>query len=325
MNTKKIVRIDASSLTSSGNCILKLWLTTHEGYKSRALDISMEYGSAFHIYKEQLKLKGNHELATVVAIKYLESKLPFIVVGKNKSFLTSAHLLDTCNGYVDKFGVNGEKDSLSTVLSPVTGKPLIESTFNLPYYEDDNLVVMLTGTIDDITIDRRTGLYSIGDEKTTSMYDIGAYFEPYALSPQLMFYLNAVQWHAERYPDSIFGTMVKAGRVGCYINGVFLSASKPTIYQRSPIYYYSKEQMGEFKDGVRNIIAPLIDWLTLPTSNVGHRPFKQGLSNGACLGNYGKKCPFFKACTMPDDESMFGMLDNFFDKKDYNPLEFRKQ
>lgn len=317
---KKVIRLDASALVNCGGCILKLWLTTVEGWRGPKLSISTEYGSAFHIFKETMRQKHSMELGIHAAQNYFKSKLPDMDIPKDKLWLNIGHLNKTCQDYEERFGTNGEKDDFETLVKD-DGTLALEQTFSIPLYEDDNFIIMLCGTIDDQGKFKHGGCYGIADEKTTSEWDRNKFFAKFDLSPQLLTYTYAVKWYGERWPDSIYGKMCKAGRIGTFINGVFLKKDAPSEFVRSKVMYFRDEQLAEFEAGLKDLVNQLVQRLIFYPL----RPYKQGLSTGKCLGDYGRMCEFAGPCNAPDDQSMFAVLKNYYKQKEYNPLDFRKQ
>jgi hypothetical protein len=131
-----------------------------------------------------------------------------------------------------------------------------------------------------------------------------------------MFYKNAIEWHAEKYPESIYAEIVRQ-RFGCRINGVFVSSTKDTEFHSSEIFFYDKPMMDDFRQGLQDTVQRLVYYI-----KKGERPYREGLSRGMCSGGNFGVCKYFNVCRSPDTQSMQGRLKQLFIQKPYNPLLF---
>src|SRR5208337_2053637 len=66
----------------------------------------------------------------------------------------------------------------------ILNRPATEISFKIPFYEDENLIVNLCGTIDMIG-KFSCGCYTIGDWKNTTYWMEDEYLNQYAISKQL--------------------------------------------------------------------------------------------------------------------------------------------
>jgi len=314
---KKLIKLDASSLNNAG-CLRKYYLNHILGYRERGPDnVSLVYGSAFHIFKEVLKKHGDDNLAMRCASNFFKTTEKTYT--KNKMFLTAGHLTESMMLYVEKFGTQHEHDNF-TSLKDSLGNPLVEQTVSIPYYTDDTIEVLLTGTMDDIGI-IKGGCYAIKDLKTTTSWNSTEYFEGYIMSHQLMFYLLIIKWLAEHNPDSIFKEMLNR-KVGCAIDGVFLSASKPTEFHTSPVFFYTDDQLSNLEACIMTLIGNLS--FCVKSLQDGQLPIREGIINQTCLGRFpGKKCEYLKVCSACDNVVEKHILNQVFTTKEYDPLNFR--
>jgi len=209
-----------------------------------------------------------------------------------------------------------EASDFETLINPTTGQPLVELKFEIPYYTDEFCEVYLCGTIDDLC-KHRSGCYAVRDYKTTSVWDSKDYLLGYALSPQLMFYRMAVEWHAAQYPNSIFAEMISKGTLACFVEGIFLNGKdKEPVYLASEKHQFTDDKMEEFKTLLNKQIKRLVTHVS-----AGVKPYREGMFNGACQTVYGK-CKFFHVCNALDEVHAQHLLNNNFVQKPYDPLNY---
>jgi hypothetical protein len=304
---KTIVHLNASSLKSDFCCARRWYLTVVEGYRKDIRYNDTEYGSAFHRFISTWKQTGDLQEGLQAGQKYFTSREWTIRQGKK--YLTKEHLYQTCMGYWCKY----EKDEFQTLTHD--GKPLVELKFAIPYYTDDHVEILLEGTIDDLCKNSR-GCYAIRDYKTSAKDGddkIDDYLRGYELSTQLMYYTYAVQWYAQKYPNSIFAEFAKT-RFACFIDGIFLcGAAKPATFARSDMIWPDKK-MEEFErllQGACRKISGIV--------KAGVRPDREGMINGYCFGHF--KCPFFGVCSSADDMIADAVLAQRFIQVPYEPLK----
>jgi len=307
MAEKLIIRIDASALKES-SCLRRFYWNTISGYRSRVNTNDLEFGSAFHEFVRVMKGDPGNYAAAVKAAQD-RYKVPMDIKEK-KQYMTATYLTNLCISFWQEWV---EKDDFETVVKD--GKPLVELKFSYPYYADDQVEVLLCGTIDDIC-KHKHGTYALRDYKTTSVYDSVAYLSGYLLSPQLMFYKMIVDYYGRTYPNSLFGEL-STKNIACFIDGVFLSgASKPPSFKRSDVFVFNARQMAEFEKLVNQRVMELVAYVK---QNV--LPDRQGMVNGACQTVYGK-CKYFNACIQSDEIGTIAALNKHFIQAEYNPLKF---
>jgi hypothetical protein len=202
----------------------------------------------------------------------------------------------------------------------IDGKPLVEKNFALPYYSDDDIEVILCGTMDKIGKVKNSN-YAVGDYKFTSVWNSVEYLASYALSPQLLFYTLALKLYAKIAPDSDIGK-IGLTPVSAFIDGVFLGPdAKKVKLERSELFTFKQKQLDEFERLMMSKIMELKEEAIRLEADVTYEIPRYGMFNGACQTHYGL-CKYFRVCSAPDKISRDMMLEKFFTKKEYNPLNF---
>lgn len=305
MPPKKLIIIDASSLNNAG-CLRKFWLSNLGGLRSpEPMSVQMEYGSAFHIFKQIYKQHGNADLAIACGLNYFMTTP--MTIPKGKDWMNRSHFHETCLEYLKQ-----PPEKFQSLMHD--GKPLVEQTVSIPYLTTPTHEILLAGTMDDLG-EIPGGCYLIKDTKTTGTWNHREFFSGYGMSHQLMLYRFMVEWLGERKPDSIYGRMASS-RIGCAIDGVFLAQGKTTTFETSPVEFYSTQRMREFKTILDRFIARIIDAVEMP--------LPEGILTQTCMGRFDSgKCEYFKACAACDDVSRDAILRTMFVSKPYNPMNFR--
>jgi hypothetical protein len=212
-------------------------------------------------------------------------------------------LLDTCDAYNKQY----KYDSLQ-VLRDVYGKALVEQKFMWPYMSSDNYEVVLCGTIDFIGL-LNGSEYVIVDHKTTAVYKQQDYLDAYLMSVQLKFYKLMIDKLCKVVSTNFADRLSDCG---CMINGIFISKTGAK-FARSDVFYYSDKVMLEFEQLLNDKIKELI-----ACCEAGTFP-ATGMITDSCNSAFGK-CPYFYACSMPDEDSFNDWLTNNMTQKDYNPM-----
>lgn len=307
------IMLDASVLRDS-SCMLRLYRKCIEGYTNRINSVDIEFGSAFHLYRKLIDTSDGSELSKLVALQ--QAMLSFQNTEKymkqTKLHLTPEFLGRVCKDYSDTYPT--QQEDYSVVVDPVTTNPLVELKIAYPYYitPEEDIEVLICGTIDKLTYCKSAGFYTIADYKTTSVWDSAKYFQPYELSCQLMFYKLLVGKFAEAYPASIIARIYSGGNIGAFIDGVFLSKTGAT-FKRSEVFFYPPSRMLEFELLVRQKMYSLISLIR--SKNLT----RDGMLNGSCEKVYGL-CNFFQSCCEEDSSNRQMILDEQFVKRTYNPM-----
>src|SRR6266576_2163614 len=136
---KKIIKLDASALSQS-SCLLRFKRIVLEGYTDKIPYNDTQYGSAFHKFMATMQETNGDFARAIIETNELFNRPCNI----RKKHLTELHLNKTCIDYWQHFQ---QKDTFQ-VMQSSDGKPLVETDFAIPYFENDKYVVMLQGTID---------------------------------------------------------------------------------------------------------------------------------------------------------------------------------
>lgn len=323
---KRIIRIDASSIKDS-HCFRKIWLQVVEGYKEQGLSSDVHYGSCFHLNVEVTEQTGNIVQGVMAAQQLWSDKVAELYVKKNKQHLTAAHLMQACKMYGEERLCNSIFTDVEYLTNPVDPtKKLLEQKMSVPLYEDDNLLILLQGTIDGL-VKLRNGCICIADWKTTSSWDKDAYFEGYKMSPQLKTYLYGLHYYRDNYPNSPIGRLLRSspGEIGAFIYGGFHSATKIMEFARSDIFWFTEAQMDEYTEKLNDLVDRIVAHVGLHKD--GSLPIAEGSFNGSCILYGNNRCKYFSACSaevqMNSSPAMVRhVLDTKYEKREYRPLEF---
>lgn len=351
--SKLILNIDSTCLGHSA-CILDWYRTvigslddkgqSQGGYREIANAPELTYGTAIHRFIE-VAYKTRGDLAR--ARKYARELFDNIPTRehKKKAYLRDGRHFDTTcinvwNDYIeveesfDLFQLNlacwmckGTGINGSSICPICEGKkqfeqPACEVTFSIKYYEDDYIIVNLTGTIDKIGR-FRNGCYAIGDWKTSGTWDNRGYFQQYELSRQLRFYSLAIKLMGVMYPDSILGKM-GASYVGCFIDAIFLNTDPNKVsVERSEVYTIKPPEIEAFQMTLDDKIKQLSNAI-----KTGYIP-KEGIINGSCIKwqnvteqNFAK-CAYWDCCRNPDNVAEM-LLKRNFKQVPHDPLKYNE-
>lgn len=324
---KLTIILDASALKNS-SCLLRMFHDIIDGYKEPIPNNDTVFGSAFHTFRAHWRLTGDFFAAVIRAKKHYNNTEKNIK--KNKTFLTEGFLVEICTQYEEKYG----NDEFEVFRKP-DGVALIEpeTRFAFPFYTDDELDILMAGTMDELGRFRISKHYGICDVKTSGVWDIRNHMNSFRLNPQLILYRWAVQKYAKFAPDSIWAE-IERGTIKCFIDGIFYkkgtndSGPVATLVRRDTFgsidyIQYKQSQIDEFDGMVRKHILEFKDAVK-HFLKTGERPPRQGLLTDSCSTKFGM-CKYADACMAPDDEARKYYFQNTFVKKDYNPLLFGEQ
>lgn len=324
-----IIKVDSSALRSS-HCGRKLYLVL-DGFRTKFLDASMEYGSALHIFLEDLALGNSAQEAEKKAMTYYltqSSSDLFKFKSKKYEYLSILHLNSSIKRLQKEWDL-GPKNFFGgpmRILTSPKGEPLVEKTFAIPYHKQGDVEILLCGTMDLILACGYTSdQYSIviNDYKTTAQ-NRQYYFDSYPWDPQLKFYQLAIKLQAELQPDSIWADMWNNHKIGGRITGLFHSADKGIEVAHSDIIWPDKDSIEDFEGHLRRACINLADHFNAAQLYPGYLPPREGVFNNTCKGAYGFMCEFANACRQ-DDETAYAIINNgVLVKKKYEPLTFRK-
>lgn len=309
MSEKLIIKLDASACKKSA-CDRLLYFNVIEGLSTpHANDLSMHYGKAVHLFAELYP--ANRDAMTTM-FKVHEFFRSVQTDASKKEWLTISHLTQTCMRVKD--WIDGDTNA-EYYVNPVDAKPMCEVRFGIPFATYPHVDILLCGTIDKV-VKMKRGASLIGDYKTTSTFKVDDYFTQYRLDPQMMLYRYALEWFAKHTKDNILAE-IGSQRLGAFIDGIFLSKAKDTEIRRSPIMFYSDEDMADFAAQLHGAVDKIANWAANPNA----WPAKQGMFNGSCTHLYGQ-CKYFGVCSAPDKVASEAMIRNYFVKKTYDPLAY---
>ena len=302
--SKTIYKISSTSLGKAG-CRLNFHRTVAEGYKEKLMASRLVYGVAVHKFVDVMYKTGDMLQAQKKAKEAFA--LPKIDDRKSMHLSDERHMLTTClnlwTGWIED---DGEFEVLK-----IDGVPLTEQTFEIPYYEDENIIVYLCGTLDTIG-QIKGGCYCIRDWKTTSSWDNVGYFKPYELSRQLRFYRLALRILGQRQPESTLGK-IGLTNVGGMIDAIFLKPNaNENIVKRSNVFQYRNDTLDELQLCLDNFIQTLS--VPSPVFN------REGIVTGACEGKWGR-CAFWNVCAT-DQQVAHVLLERDFVKVKYEPSDY---
>jgi hypothetical protein len=233
------VNMDSTSLGAS-SCILKYKLITvgelvdgvpdgKGGYKD-TFGASAAYGICVHKYNDLMyKTNGYLPEARRVALDLFrrikcepDPKKPWLRDEKHfqivcyklwEEYIKLEHQFNILQVPNNCYWCNGlgviQGDGEEVICSHCKGSMVIqgaanELTFKIKLFEDEYLIVWLTGTIDQLG-KFANGCFAIRDWKTTSYWNETEYLDAYELSRQLRVYRLATKLESRYHPDSLLG------------------------------------------------------------------------------------------------------------------------
>lgn len=320
MDTRIVVNIDASSL-SSLNCFRRYWNKFVLGYRPEGLYINdIEFGSAWHIFRNVLAKEQDEGKAVASGLLYFKARREQGMIFKEKKeHLNEEYLTWLFMKYLQLYGKEKSFGKYEYLRSPVDNQPLVEQSFSIKIYENDACIIYLCGTQDEWVI-HPAGYVIIGDDKTTSQWDIKKHLRSFAMKPQLRFYRLAVTLLSEQPGGEWFKEILATKRVMCRINGIFLKTDKDkTEFHHSEPIPFEEEDLQKFRIGLKNLAEHIATGLL---HSPEHPQDPEGIINDTCNGAYGSPCEFFNMCRMRED-IYTRMLANV-PRRAYEPLNFRK-
>lgn len=323
MQRKPLLFKLSSTALGYSTCTLNLYRRTIVGYREKLIPSRMVYGIAVHKFIDVMCQTGNMALAIVAAKEAFS--LPKVHVKQSMHLSDERHMLTTCinvwTGFI-------HQDSTFEMLQ-VGGKPLTEVTFEIPFYKDDFIEVVLAGTMDKIG-QFKGGCFAVGDWKFTSSWDNAGYFEQYELSRQLRMYRLATILEARNNPESTLGR-IGATRCGVFIDGVFLKPdANAMVVKRSEVFQLDHYTMSRFEAMLKRFceelsrkvsegIEVLYDENEIVNNTISNLD-KEGTMNGSCESRWGK-CAFWNVCKSPDNIGEL-LLKRDFEIKPWEPSNY---
>ena len=306
--SKLVIKLDASAAKES-SCIRRLYWNIVKGYRVSLQANDVEFGTAFHIFRKIIRTdKTLLSEALDKTCNYFSEK-PMYIKPKKK-YLDLEYLKQVCSMYY----VNVVQDDDHIPIVTPSGEALLEQKFSLPYYTDEDVDILVCGTIDELGVITK-GAHYIMDAKTTSMWNQDEFLNNYTLDAQMRWYAWCIYQYAKYFPDSIVAQFA-THNFGIKIDGIFLSGKDKFEFKRSSLFPITKRDIMEFELLLNDLVTSLVRSVK---SNI--LPFRQGTINGSCITKYGP-CKFFGPCAAPDDIATGHILKNNFVQVDYNPLNF---
>lgn len=325
---KQIININSSALPSL-NCFRRFW--NKFVLNKRGCNViynDTEWGSAWHIFRQVLAQTKEIAPAISKATAYLAKKqTEGLEIRKGKDHLNVDFLMATCLKYVNDYGKEKSWGKYEILKSPVDNvTPLVEQTFSIKMLESDYCIINLQGTIDELVM-HPAGYLVIGDDKTSSKWDIKGHLKKFELRPQLRFYRLALQLLSEQEGGEWYKELLTR-RVGARINGVFLSVKEgipKATFEQSDVYFFGDDELQTLRNQLFSLCCKIDGILEYNTNyltgnnNIDTIPEPDGILNSTCSSCY---CEFQNMCNKPE-QVYRSMLENM-PVTEYNPLEFRK-
>lgn len=321
MADKETYYFDATAARTT-HCGLKTLLSVVFGYRSKLTSADIEFGSAFHKFRKIMReTGGNYNLAVAAAIEHMETHKNCFVKKHKQKLMTKQYLLKVCLDYWEHWAPDTFKvlraDPDLNIHTGFEGKPMfLEVKFDLDFYEDDDIKIVLCGTIDEIgKFDG--GCYAIADAKTTGSYNDKEFFKDFELSSQLMMYSWVIREYKRRFPENPLSQLNY--QIGAFIDGIFLgSEEEGAEFHRSEVFFFKDAQLDEYERLMKEAIFKLIH----NTKQLPILPAREGMFNGTCQGKYGR-CEYWAACCMAHDPvSRELILKHHLKQVKYEPLKF---
>ncbi len=313
---QRVVYINASLLKSAGNCDRKLNWQGVEGWtcENKVSNFKAGYGTALHKGLEcwyakpagERSISLIQELATSKVTKTYEPYCPYI---DEKDWRTASHLVRTWHKYCAFYcPLNDPLTALQLPLSNVASKSLLEQKFCIPYYEDNTLVVYITGTIDMPA--EYCGQLCIADHKSTSRKP-EEFFMGFKFNIQAQFYVHwfKILSGMDTYvPFLVNGIFIKKNLVEDEKKGLFNGVS----FERR-LVVYSDEQMKEYSEWLNWKLNAIIDMIE------GKLRSTVMMNPSACEGKW-SMCQYYNVCAKPA-QFHNDILRSSFQQIPYNPLK----
>ena len=328
---KTLIKLNASSLKLT-TCMLQWHRVVVDGYKMPANPAALTYGVSVHKFIDTMYKTQRLDMARDAAL--VEFRKPKYDNKRSSHLSDETHLIPTCFNYWDDYVKKDTDYSLVMLNQPcpwcggddpdtcdcekckgegTLQLPASEVTFEIDYYEDDHIKVVLAGTIDGIG-KISNGCYAIRDFKTTSSAEQDEYLDDYEMSAQLRFYIFSLKLMGRLHPDSVLG-QIGNSRMGAFIDGLFI---KPKLvsndYVRSKVFQYSDDEMAEFELNLNELVKKISYYIS-----TGLWQQREGIVNGTCKSGY-RKCDFWHACRSGNKAIADALLSRNFIQKKYDPL-----
>ncbi len=314
-----VIRVDASSLQYLP-CFRKFWNRIVLCRNTEGVPVNdMEYGNAWHIFREILaKTKDEMKAIGTAAAYFKHQRNLGMMFKETKEYLNEEHLIKVCTRYINEFGKDKSWGKYEYLINPVDNSVLAEQTFSIPFFEKDDIKIYLQGTLDGLLLHSNSNLVFMEDDKTTSQWNIDPFLNGYALRPQLMFYRLCFELMSEMKGGEWFKEVLQR-RLGGMISGIFLKKdTEDCVFKQSKVFMFE----GHIEE-MKMFLAQLCVRIHAGLKTPGFVPFPEGKFNDTCIGKYNYPCDYFGACLAPKLEIYEAIIGNM-KTREYKPLSFRK-
>ncbi len=312
------INIDASSLQYT-HCFRRFYNKIVLGHSDHALPLNdIEYGSAWHHFRETLARTKDPMLAMQEGNKYFAARMAEGMIFKEKKeHLNLNHLSQLFVRYYTEFGVEKSWGRYEYIKHPITGLPLVEQTFDIKFLEIGDFQFYLQGTMDGILL-HPAGYVFFDDDKTTGEWNTKKFLEAFRLKPQLLFYRLGLELLSE-LPDGEWFKSLFEKRIGAKINAVFLKPEVDKVtFEQSRVFFFEDWEVQDMRAMLFKLCYRIENIISMT-----YLPEREGTFNDTCSGKYGIPCEFSGACGAPNEDIYEKILANF-PVKLYEPLNFRK-
>ena len=316
--SKHTIYLDPSALKKTA-CTRQYWLACQEGMipKGSQDKASTFFGTCLHNYAEVWANTGEPDasISTVKMWNEKAEKLSYTTGRSSNEYLVAGKLVESMLIVREFLEADKEMEILPDP-NGQNGKKMTEYKFAIPLFSDENVNVIVCGTIDKLCRQKR-GLYMVGDYKFSRKWgDPYAFLRAYKLDPQPRTYLWAVRWYARQFPNSIFAAMVNHGPLGFFIDGGFHSKNDPIQMQRSDVMIESDEEIEEFDHMLMQAASNLVANYYFYKDKM---PARDGIVKGICKTIYGD-CEYAPICKQNSHTGQLAVLNQKYEHRAWEPL-----
>ncbi len=306
-----ILRLNAS-LLKGGDCSRHILYKAFYGLSKSSDMWKADYGSAVHralqSYYGNRRLTGKEHGQVVSDARAAGLAYYADVFVPEDDWRNTAHLSATLNSYFKEYAT----DELEVEL--LNDVPQLEKTFEILYYEDDQVIVYLVGTID------MRGAWQeqkvIVDTKVTGNFMYVNKPDKWLESFQLSLPLALYKWAMEKETGD--------NSYQCMINGLLIKKTGVTFQRR--LFEFSEEHVESTMRWIGRKVKELVEnlkWLTEPDAmarKISH-PFEKNTTQ--CNNNFG--CAYAPLCLANNPMHEAELITSTFDRKMYDPRRLQEE
>ncbi len=307
MSDKTILYLDASAFKESG-CDRRLKHIIVDGLRESGSAAALMYGTAVHKFIAHLRTTTDYKEALKITVAFYA---PYSLELEPKEWRTLEHLLITCAGYYNNVYVPDVFSAMSYRNDEGKDVFLVEQKFAFPVHEDDSLIVMLCGTVDEVGMYADTKTVCICDRKTSSSYfKVDETLSLYRKSTQLMFYKFVIEKKIPQFKN-----------IPVFIDGIFLASNQKPKFARSEMFEIPREDMERFESMLYDCIARIVKNFHANSWPKNFLLCDSTRYNGDNVG----ACRHFPHCSISDPELSEYIRKTKYVTKPYNPLLFDEE